>query len=247
MTDQSERARRVPGAASPRTAVAACPIPGTRARPSCWPGSGSRRWPPPAAGSPPPWAGSTARSTARRRSRTARRWWRRSTCRCRPTWRTASSTRPPTVADTARGAVASRAGRASRSRTTPGDDEPRSTRSTMAAERVAGGGRGRARGADAHWSDRALRELPARPPRPRRHDRAPAGLPGGRRRRPVLSRRHRRRDPGGRVGRSIGRSTCSPVPGTPPVSELAELGVSRISVGRRVCVRRDRRAGAGWA
>ena len=44
-------------------------------------------------------------------------------------------------------------------------------------------------------ADRSLRELPARPARPRRHDRPPAGLPGGRRRRALRPRRHGHRRP----------------------------------------------------
>ena len=79
--------------------------------------------------------------------------------------------------------------------------------------------------------DRPGGEPRARPPRPGRHDRAPAGLPGGRRRRPVRAGLTSAEDI-----RQVVTSVDRPVnvlvrPGAPPFAELAELGVSRISVG----------------
>ena len=68
--------------------------------------------------------------------------------------------------------------------------------------------------------------------RPRRHDRPPAGLPGGGRRRPLrpgpaaASRTSARSSP-----RSTGPSTSSACPGVPSVAELAAVGVRRVSVG----------------
>ena len=67
---------------------------------------------------------------------------------------------------------------------------------------------------------------------PRRHDRAPAGLPGGRRRR-ALRARHR---PTARTSAGSSSSVDLPVnvlarPGVPPVAELAQAGVRRVSVG----------------
>ena len=86
-------------------------------------------------------------------------------------------------------------------------------------------------------------ELPARPARPGRHDRQAAGLPGGRRRRPVRSGPARIEDI-----RQVMREVDRPVnvlalDGVPPVAELAEAG-RQPDLGRRlVRVRRPGRTG----
>ena len=80
----------------------------------------------------------------------------------------------------------------------------------LAVDRVRGGGRGRALGAGAAGAHRARRELPAREPRPGRHHRAPAGVPGGGRRRAVRAGRRRRR--GSRNARARGRPTGQRAP-----------------------------------
>ena len=71
--------------------------------------------------------------------------------------------------------------------------------------------RGRARGSRSPGADRPRRELPARPPRPGRHDRPAAGVPGGGRRRALRSRACAAWRTSARwSARSTGRSTSSP-------------------------------------
>ena len=69
--------------------------------------------------------------------------------------------------------------------------------------------RGRARRAGQDGAHRPRREPHPRPRRPRRHDRAPSGLSGGRRRRAVRARPDQRAGhPDASSNRSTGRSTC---------------------------------------
>ena len=88
-----------------------------------------------------------------------------------------------------------------------GDPQPPDLRARAGGRAHRRRGRGGARARLAVHAHRARRELPLRPPRPRRHDRAPAGVRGGGRGRALRPGPARpRRDPdrlhGGRRGRS---------------------------------------------
>ena len=129
-------------------------------------------------------------------------------------------------------APSTRVWRAPRSRTTPA---ARTTRSTTSASPPSGWPRRprpRTPAPVAAGAHRAGREPPARRRRPRRHDRPPAGLPGGRRRRALRTRpRAASRTSARSSRRSTGRSTSSPCPEARRCAELAAVGVRRVSVG----------------
>ena len=100
-----------------------------------------------------------------------------------------------------------------------------------AVERVAAAVRGRPRARLPVHADRPGREPHPRQPRPRRHDRAPAGLRGGRRGRALCPRAAQRARRSGRCA-TPSRSPVN-VLALPELSlaEIVEAGARRISVG----------------
>ena len=153
----------------------------------------------------------------------------RPSCRSTATSRTGSATIPR--ASPRRSAEPRRPGSsAARSRTRPPHPGDRSIRSPggRAHQRQRGGGCRPAVLVHAHG---ARRELPARPQRPRRHDRAAPGLRQGGRRRPLCTgaARHRRHPHGLCGGLEAGQRTRAP--GAPSVELLSAAGVRRVSLG----------------
>ena len=148
---------------------------------------------------------------ATRRSRTRARSPRRPTCRSRPISRTASAIRP-TTSPRRSAAPAPPASSARRSRTTAARRARRSIRSTLAAARVAAAVQAARALPFAGFAITARAENFFRGhARPRRHDRAPEGVRGGRRRRAVRAgaarprRRSRRLRGGDEAGQLHGR------------------------------------------
>ena len=203
-----------------------CRTPGTPGRRSCSPRSASRPSPRRARGSRRRSVGPTARCPATKRSPTPPTSPRPPRCPSTPTSRTASPT--TRLASRRRSPRRPRPGTAGASV----EDYDRTAIHPigLAAERVAAAVEA-ARPHGVVITGRA-ENLIRGVPRPRRHDRPAAGVPGGRRRRAVRARPvHDRRRP-----RSVVTSVDRPVnvlllPGGPSVGELAAAGVARVSVG----------------
>ena len=101
----------------------------------------------------------------------------------------------------------------------------------LAAERVAAAAEAAHAGPVHFVLYRSRRELPLRPAGPGGHDRSPAGVPGGGRRRALRARPGRARRHPRRRRRRRAAGERARLPGGPPVPELAAAGVARVSVG----------------